>query len=148
VPEEHSACPEHARELVNDAGVIGGIEKEAEGREKVDDGVEPTSPGWRKGAHVGACVLQRGAGSPLPGERQQLAREVDALDLVSRFREQVGVPTLATGDVENARANRKPHDVDQPRDFAPILLEREEGFVLEEILFVEVRCPPRRRAFV
>jgi hypothetical protein len=58
------------------------------------------------------------------------------------------VTPLATRYVENARANRKPQDVDQPRDFASILLEREERLVLEEILFVEVRCPPRRRAFV
>jgi hypothetical protein len=60
----------------------------------------------------------------------------------------VGVPTLAARYIEYSSANRQPHHLDEARDLAPVLLERKERLVLEEILLVEVGRPPRQPVFL
>jgi hypothetical protein len=69
------------------------------------------------------------------------------LHVVPGLRQQVRVPSLPARDVEDPRPDWLPHHLDESSDLATILLEGEERLVLEEILLVEVRCPPRRRAF-
>jgi hypothetical protein len=54
----------------------------------------------------------------------------------------MGVPTLAAGEVENARTDRKGQQVDQASDFPPIPLEREGGSQLFDVVRVKVPLPP------
>lgn len=49
---------------------------------------------------------------------------------------------LPARNIEEARADGKLEQVEQARDVAPILFRREERFVFEEIVSVEVRRPP------
>ena len=78
---------------------------------------------------------------------EQVLRVVEPVDVESRFGEQVRVAPLAARHVENARAGRQPEQLDQPRDFLPVALEREERLVLEQILRVEVRISHHSRCF-
>lgn len=66
------------------------------------------------------------------------------MHVIAGLREQVRVPPLTAGHVEYAGTDRQAHDVDEPRDLAAVLLERKERLVLEEVLLVEVRRPPRQ----
>jgi hypothetical protein len=50
--------------------------------------------------------------------------------------------TLPTGHVEDARAGGQLQYLEQARDLSSVTLEREERFVLEQVLGVEVRRPP------
>jgi hypothetical protein len=52
------------------------------------------------------------------------------------------VSSLPARHVEDACTRRKLQNIEQPRYFVPVALEREEGLVLEQILGVEIRRPP------
>lgn len=51
---------------------------------------------------------------------------------------------LSTRHVEQTRAGRELDNIQQPRYFVTVALEREERLVLEQILGVEVGRPPVR----
>lgn len=63
--------------------------------------------------------------------REQISRIIEAVDVESRFGEQVRVSTLPARHVENAGAGRQSEDVNESGCFFPIALEREERLVLE-----------------
>lgn len=73
MPDQEPARLQHARELADDARIIGGIEKESERGEEIDCGVEAAAPGRREMPHVTARVFQIGAGSPPGGQGEQIA---------------------------------------------------------------------------
>ena len=52
------------------------------------------------------------------------------------------MPSLAARHVEKPSAGWQLENVEQPRHFVPVALEREERLVLEQILGVEIRRPP------
>jgi hypothetical protein len=54
----------------------------------------------------------------------------------------VRVSSLPARHVEESRARRKLENLQQPRYFVPVTLEREDGLVLEQVLGVEVGRPP------
>ena len=74
--------------------------------------------------------------------REECLREIEAVEVKSRFGEQMAVPSLPARHVEDARARGQPEDVDESRDLTPIALEREQWLVLAQVLVVEVPRPP------
>jgi hypothetical protein len=74
--------------------------------------------------------------------RQQLRRIVEPIHFVAGLGEQVRVPPLAAGAIQDARSDRELEDVDQAGDFTPVARQVEQRLVLEEIRLVEVRSPP------
>jgi hypothetical protein len=64
------------------------------------------------------------------------------VDVEPGLGEQVRVPPLPARAVEHAGPRRELEHVDEPRDLAPVLLEPEDGLVLEQVARVEVRPPP------
>ena len=75
-------------------------------------------------------------------QRQQVPGVIETIHAKARFGEQVGVSSLPAGNVEHARADGQPEQRDEARDLRAVLLEREQGVELPEILLVEVRRPP------
>ena len=81
-------------------------------------------------------------GSTPPGDSEERTRIVDAVDVKPRVGEEMRMSSLATRNVENSRPRGKAEQLDQPSNFTPIALRREDWLVLEEILGVEVGAPP------
>jgi len=148
MPHQQPARAKHACKLMDDPRVIGRIKKESERGEEIDDGVEPAGPCGRQATHVGARVFQIGAGSASGRQGEKITRQVDPVNVIASLGEEMCVPPLTAGDVENSGANRQAHDVDEPRDLAAVFLERKERLVLEQVLLVEVRRPPGQPVFL
>jgi hypothetical protein len=113
------------------------VGKEAERSKKVEHGVEPLGPAPWHFSHVGARVTQQRAGSPRPGNSEQLLRIVEPIDVVTGFGQQMCMTALSTWHVENSRTHRQAEQIDQARYFVPIALQREERSVLQEIVGIE-----------
>ena len=113
------------------------MRKEAERGEEIKDGIEPAAPARRHPSHVATGVAEPGAGAPLSCNREQFAGVVEAVDVVSSFGQQVGVPSLSARDVENAGAHGKLEQINEARRFLAIALGREKQAVLQEIVGVE-----------
>jgi hypothetical protein len=73
---------------------------------------------------------------------EQLGRIVDAIDIESRFGQEMRVPSLAAGTVENAGAGGKPQDVEETGRVPAVAGRIEQSLVLDEIALVEVGLPP------
>lgn len=142
VPHQYSAGLQHARKFPDDARVVRRVVEEAERREEIEHAVEAPAPSRRELPHVAAHVAEPRARAPRPGDLQQVRREVESIDVEARFRQQVRVSALTTRNVEDARRSGQLQDVQQTRDFPPVAPEGEERFVFEQILGIEVRCPP------
>ena len=67
---------------------------------------------------------------------------IESVDVVSRFCQQVSVPSLTARDIEYPRARRQSQDVDHSTDFVAVALESEDRLVFEQIVRVEIRLPP------
>lgn len=93
-------------------------------------------------SHVANCIAKCRSRSAFLCGPDQCLRKVQAVYIESGFREQMRVPALAAWSIENSRAGRKLEDVNQPRNFAPVVLQREERFVLGKIVFVKKGFPP------
>src|SRR5689334_18263547 len=89
-------------------------------------------------------VSERRPRPSLARAREELRREIDAVDEEARFGEEMCVPALPTGHVEDAGARRQPENLDEACHLTTISLEREEGLVLAKVDVVEVRGPPVR----
>ena len=142
MPDERPAWLEHARPFRDDACVIAGVQEKSERREQVDHRIEARCPPCRQLSHVAARVAKRAPRAALARAIQQLAREIEAVDVEPRLREQVCVTSLSARDVEHALAGRKPKQVDESSNFAAIASKIEDGLVLEQIVRVEVLSPP------
>jgi hypothetical protein len=87
-------------------------------------------------------VTEPSAGAAAARDGEEVWRVVEAIDVEAGFREQMGVPSLPAGDVEDTRPRREREDLEQARDLAAVALRREDRLVLEEIVGVEVMSPP------
>jgi len=110
VPHQHATRLEDARPLGHDTLIVARKEKEAERGEKVDHCVEPRGPSCRKPSHVTARVPQCLRGPPCLRAGQQLAREIEPVNVVPGFGEEMRMPSLATRDVEDTRAGGQPEN--------------------------------------
>ena len=142
MPHEHAAGLQHTRELVDHATVVRGQREKPERREQIEHRVKASRPARGKFPHVAARVTKQRSGAAMPCALEQFLRVVEAVDVESRFRQQMRVSSLPARDVEDARARGKTQDVHQARDFAPVALEGEKRLVLEQVLAVEVTLPP------
>jgi hypothetical protein len=59
----------------------------------------------------------------------------------------MSVAALATGYVQNARADRQRENIEQTRYFAPVTFGSKEWLVLEEIVGVKRGFPPLTTLF-
>lgn len=142
VPDEKAARLENARKFLDHARIVRRLVEEAERREEIEHAVEATGPSRWQLSHVTARIPQSRPRAARPGEFQQVARVVQSIDVESRFGEEVRVATLPARHVEDARAGGQLQDLEQTRDLSSVTLEREERFVLQQVLGVEVRRPP------
>lgn len=142
VPHEHAARREHAREFGDDTSIVRRLREKTERCEQVEHRVESPGPACGQRPHVSARVAKARSRPTPPRERQQFRRIIEPVDVEPGLGEQMGVTALAARDIEYARARWKSEHVDQPRGFMSIALEREQRFVLEQVLVVEVRLPP------
>jgi len=142
VPDQCAAWLQHSSPLRDHTPVIARKQEEAERREEVDDGVESRGPFCRKPPHVAARVAKRGACAARPSTREQVARQIETVDVEPRFRQQVGVAPLATRDVEYPRTGREAKQLEETPYFPPISREVEDGAVFAQVLGIEVRRPP------
>jgi hypothetical protein len=69
-------------------------------------------------------------------------RVIEPVHIVSGFREQVCVTSLATGHIENARVDGKAEKLDDSRGLRTVALQRKDRLVLEEVPGIEVGFPP------
>jgi hypothetical protein len=76
--------------------------KKAKGCKEIHHRIEPCRPACRHLSHVTARVAKVRANATLSGNRQQFGGVVEAVDIVSRFGEQVRVPSLSARNIENA----------------------------------------------
>jgi hypothetical protein len=85
VPEEYPARLEYTRELANDAHVLGRVREEAERSKEIEHCIESSAPARRHLPHVATRVSQSRASATLPGDREQIARVVETIHIVSSF---------------------------------------------------------------
>jgi hypothetical protein len=78
------------------------------------------------------------AGSPLPGDGEEMLGEVEPVHIEPGFREEMRVPSLAARCVENPGASGKAEQLDHPRNLEAVPLCREERLVLQEVLGIKV----------
>jgi len=142
VPNEDAAGLEHAGKFRENLAVICRLGEKPERCKQVEHRAESSGPACRQCPHVAARVSQSRTSAPIAGARQQVARIIQTVDVEAGFGEQVRVATLAARNIEYARTSREPENLDQSRDFVSIALEREEGFVFEKVLAVEIALPP------
>ena len=116
MPDEAPPWLESSRKLRDYLRVIGGVREEAEGGEEVQHRIEPVLPANRQPAHVAVGVAEAGACPPLPCDPEELTGVIQPVDVVPRLGEQVCMPPLSAGDVQDAGAYRKSKQLDQPRD--------------------------------
>ena len=67
---------------------------------------------------------------------------VQAVDIVSGFREKMRMPALPAGNIENSRIRRQLEDFEKSRNFLAVALEFEDRLVFEEVVRVEISLPP------
>jgi hypothetical protein len=67
-----------------------------------------------------------------------MLRVIQAVDVISSFGKEMRVAPLPAWHVENSRADWKSKHVHHASDFVAVALESEDGFVLEQILGVEI----------
>src|SRR4029453_18085887 len=142
MPDDRGARLERTRPLGHNALVIARPQKEAERCEEVHDCVEPARPLRRKTSHVTASVAKRFPGSPQLCTREQVAGQIEPVDVITCLGEQMCVAALPARHVENPRSSRQPEYVDEPSDLTTIAGEIEDRAVFEEVLGVEVLRPP------
>jgi hypothetical protein len=142
VPSEDGTWLQHSRELGHDASVVGGIEKESKGCEEIDHRIKAVRPPLGKPPHVAARVAKGVPFTASPSAVEQRCRIVEAVDVEPRLGEEVRVASLAARNIQNPCPDRKLEDLDETPDFTSIALGREERFVFEEVVGVEVRRPP------
>ena len=106
MPHQRTAGLEDARPFRDNAGVVTREQEEAERCEQVQNGVEPASPPPRQSAYVTPGVAELRARAAFPRPREKLAGQVQSVDVITGFREQVCVATLAAWHVENTRSSR------------------------------------------
>jgi hypothetical protein len=71
-----------------------------------------------------------------------MGRVVESIDVKARLGEEMCMSPLSAGNIEEARAHWERQEFEQPGDFTPVLFEREDGLVLEQVLLVEIGRPP------
>src|SRR5687768_1014591 len=103
MPDEAPAGLEHACPFRDDACVIRGLEKEPERREEIHDGGEPPGPPCGEPAHVAASVPKGAARPTFARPLQQVARQIQTVDVEPGLREEVGMPSLPARDIEHTR---------------------------------------------
>ncbi|MEO5580452.1 MAG: hypothetical protein ABIR58_07315, partial [Gemmatimonadaceae bacterium] len=118
------------------------IHEKAERREQIDDRVEPARPFARQLPHVALSVSEARRYAALGGNRKQMLRIVEPVNIEAGFRQQVRVPPLAAGHIEDPRSDRKAKHVDDSARLRPVALRTENGLVLKKVLRIEVRLPP------
>jgi len=142
VPDEQPTRLEDARELGDHSRIVRRIAEKAERREEIQHGVKSSSPAGGQFAHVAPQVTESRTGSALFRAREEVRGVVETVDVESCFDEEMRVSSLPARHVEESRARRKLENLQQPRYFVPVTLEREDGLVLEQVLGVEVGRPP------
>jgi hypothetical protein len=117
VPEQSSTWLEHSREFRDHLRIVSGVCEETERCEKIEYSLEAILPASGEAPHVAVRVTETRTGSALARDLKQLARVIQRIDIVTRLGEKVGVPPLATRNVEYPGADWKSEEVDEPRDF-------------------------------
>ena len=145
VPQERAAGAEHARELGDDAPVIRRIEEEPERREEVEHGVEATGPSPRKPTHVAAQVSKTRSLAAPPGDREQMRRIVQSMHPEPRLGQKMRVAAMPTWDVQDSGSSREAQDLDQAGHLSAVARQIEDGLVLQQVVGIDVRCPPLAR---
>jgi hypothetical protein len=82
------------------------MREEPKGCEQVEDGIKAARPPRRHLAHVAARVAEILPATALTRHVEQVLRVVEPVDIVPEFSEQMRVPTLSAGHIEDARADR------------------------------------------
>ena len=81
-------------------------------------------------------------GAPLPRDFQQIAGIVERVYVVARFSQEVCMPALTTGHVQDARPDGQSQEIDETRDFRASSGGGEKRTVLEKVVRVESGLPP------
>lgn len=142
VPDEYAVWCQYPREFRENSLVVSGIGEEAKRGKEIDHGVEAPRPIARQLTHIATMIGERRARPASPCACEECLREIEAVDVKSRFGEQMTVPPLSARHVEDPCVGGQAKDVDESRDFTPIALESEQWLVLPEVLVVEVPRPP------
>jgi len=82
--------------------------------------------------------VQCGTSSALSSEGKKVFGVIETFDAVSGLSQQVSVATLSAWHIEDARPVRQAENPDYTRCLVAITLGREDRFVLEEVLGIEI----------
>src|SRR5579875_2113515 len=142
VQEEDPPRPEHPPHLPEDAEVLLLRLEVPEGREEVEDGVEPGAEGELPHVaphppHGGAPPARQRLGLP-----QQHRAEVESRDPIPPEGELDGVASVAAAQVEDVASGRKTPQGDKTAHLARRRLRGEPGAVGEEVALVELLRVP------
>jgi hypothetical protein len=101
------------------------MREESERCEEIKHGIEPLRPSPGHLSHIATRVSETGTSATLSRHSEQLTGVIQAVDLVSRFGQEVCVATLTARNVEYARCHRKSEQLYETRRFLTIALMRE-----------------------